>query len=193
MEMFSQQHSFNDTQQRIVDATIRCVKRWGVEKTSLNDIAKEAGVTRPTVYSYFPSRKDVIATALMHSGFQFAERLGKVINKYTKPADRLVEAMIYGVETLPDEPYLALITHNELSGFVNEGALTDNNSQTIRLALFREILKDSPRDEQDLIEVTEISTRLLLSLLMIPSNIDRDRKQLRAFLQRRLLPSVGLA
>ena len=27
----------NDTQQRILDATIDCVKTWGVEKTSLND------------------------------------------------------------------------------------------------------------------------------------------------------------
>ena len=50
-----------DTQQRIVDAAVRCVKKWGIAKVTLNDIAKEAGVTRPTVYSYFSNRDEVVS------------------------------------------------------------------------------------------------------------------------------------
>ena len=65
----------NDTQQRILDATIDCVKTWGVEKTSLNDIAKRAGVTRPTVYNYYGNRTAVIRAALLSSGHHFAERV----------------------------------------------------------------------------------------------------------------------
>ena len=49
-----------DTQARILDAAIACVKRWGVDKVTLNDIAQEAGLTRPTVYSYYPGRDEVI-------------------------------------------------------------------------------------------------------------------------------------
>ena len=37
----------NNTQKKIIDAAIHCVKRWGVEKVNLNDIAKEARDTLP--------------------------------------------------------------------------------------------------------------------------------------------------
>ncbi len=48
---------------RIVAATIRCVGRWGVAKTTLDDIAREAGCSRATIYRAFPGGKDVVMLA----------------------------------------------------------------------------------------------------------------------------------
>lgn len=192
MELFGTKPVFNETQQRIIDAAIACVKRWGVEKTSLNDIAKEAGVTRPTVYNYFPNRQDILSTALMQSSFDFAERLYKHFRKFKTPRTRLLEAVIFCVETLPNEHYLTLLTGSDLSVFVNEGALTNEFSHQIRVSLFSEILKGCDYSESELVELTEFATRMLLSLLMTRSNVQRDQAALRGFLERRLLPGCGL-
>ena len=43
---------------RVIDATLRCVARWGVSKTTLDDVAREAGCSRATVYRLFPGGKD---------------------------------------------------------------------------------------------------------------------------------------
>jgi AcrR family transcriptional regulator len=48
---------------RILDATRRCVARWGVAKTTLDDIAREAGCSRATVYRVFPGGKDSVLVA----------------------------------------------------------------------------------------------------------------------------------
>src|SRR5437588_7365486 len=40
--------------QRVVDAALRCFARWGVAKTTLDDVAREAGYSRATVYRFFP-------------------------------------------------------------------------------------------------------------------------------------------
>ncbi len=48
---------------RILDATLRCTARWGVAKTTLDDIAREAGCSRATVYRVFPGGKDVLLAA----------------------------------------------------------------------------------------------------------------------------------
>ena len=192
MDIFGTKPVFNETQQRIIDAATSCVKRWGVEKTSLNDIAKEAGVTRPTVYNYFPNRQDILSMALVQSTYDFAERLYTHFRKFKTPRSRLLEAVLFCVETLPNEHSLTLLTGSDLSVFVNEGALTNEFSQQVRLSLFKEILKDSGLSEAELVELTEFATRMLLSLLMTRSAIPRDRGALKGFLERRMLPGCGL-
>jgi AcrR family transcriptional regulator len=183
---------FNETQQRILDAAIRCVKERGVEKTNLNDIAKEAGVTRPTVYSYFPNRKDIIRTALLQSGYAFADRLLIHINTFKRTADRLVETVIFALNEMPKEPYLAIITKADLSEYINEDALSDEEGLAICLSLFQEIFKSEQINNDDLLEVTELTTRLMLSLLIMQGPVPRTEEELRAFLKKRLLPSVAL-
>lgn len=183
---------FNETQQKILDAAIACVKQWGIEKTSLNDIAKQAGVTRPTVYSYFPNRNDVIRTALLQSGYSFAKRLKDHLQLFSNSADRLLESVIFSLEELPKEPYLALLSESkaDISGYINQDALSDSEGQAICLDLFVMIFADSKISDDDLIEVMEFTVRLVLSLLMMPGPIKRDSQQLRRFLQNRLLPAV---
>lgn len=50
--------------QRVLDAAKRCADRWGMGKTTVDDVATEAGVSRATVYRLFPGGKDVLFEAL---------------------------------------------------------------------------------------------------------------------------------
>jgi AcrR family transcriptional regulator len=43
---------------RLVDASLRCIARWGVAKTTLDDVAREAGCSRATIYRIIPGGKD---------------------------------------------------------------------------------------------------------------------------------------
>lgn len=189
-ELIDKQEALNETQQKILDAAILCVQQWGVEKTSLNDIAKMAGVTRPTVYSYFPNRNDVIRTALLQSGHKFAEKIRTQMNRFNTTEERFIETIVYAIEELPKEPYLTVITQTELSSYVNQDALSDEEGQKICLALFQEIFKNQHITDDELIEITEITTRLALSLLMIQGPLKRNGDELRGFLRRRLLPGI---
>ena len=182
----------NDTQQRILDATIDCVKTWGVEKTSLNDIAKRAGVTRPTVYNYYGNRTAVIRAALLSSGHHFAERVIAHIQAWPTPADRLVEAVVFALEELPKEPYLAVITRADLSSYIYEDALSDREGVEMCLAIFNTVFDGTTLSEQDRIEVMELSVRLALSLLMLSGPATHEGDNLRGFLRRRLVPAAGL-
>lgn len=181
---------YNETQQKIIDAAIRCVKQWGIEKTNLNDIAKEAGVTRPTVYNYFPNRHDVIRIALLQSGYHFAKRLMTHINSFDTLEDRLIESLVFALEELPKEPYLTIITQTDMSSHVNADALNDAEGQAICLELFCEIFRHQMPPVDELLEITEFTTRIMLSLLMIQGPLQRNIDEQRQFLKRRLLPSL---
>lgn len=49
---------------RVADAALRCVARWGVAKTTLDDVAREAGVSRASAYRAFPGGKDGLVAAV---------------------------------------------------------------------------------------------------------------------------------
>lgn len=49
-----------DARERLLEAAYRCVARQGLAKTSVEDIVREAGVSRPTAYRHFPGGRDAI-------------------------------------------------------------------------------------------------------------------------------------
>lgn len=52
-----------DRRTEIVAAAQACFQRWGLAKTTMDDIAKEVGIARPNLYRYFPN-KAALASAV---------------------------------------------------------------------------------------------------------------------------------
>ena len=52
--------------ERILDATLVSLARYGVAKTTLEDVAKEAGCARATVYRYFGGKQQLLDAAIAH-------------------------------------------------------------------------------------------------------------------------------
>jgi AcrR family transcriptional regulator len=48
---------------RFVDGALRCLARQGILKTTVDDIAKEAGLSRATLYRTFPKGKEAVFAA----------------------------------------------------------------------------------------------------------------------------------
>ncbi len=182
----------NATRQRIIDAALICLDRWGLEKTSLHDIAREAGVTRPTVYSYFANRDEVIQAAMIQGGQRFGLKLLTHINQFSSHRERLLEAVFFAYKNMPKEPYLKLVKDAGLANMINEQAITSPEGREICRKLFQEILRHDPKYQDELDEITEVATRFLLSLLLVEGATKRSDKQIREFLEKRLLPATGI-
>jgi AcrR family transcriptional regulator len=58
------EHSTDELGARILDATMTCLSRFGVAKTTIDDVAREAGCSRATVYRYFTNRNALVAAAV---------------------------------------------------------------------------------------------------------------------------------
>jgi AcrR family transcriptional regulator len=54
-----------DTRGRIVIAALKRYLMFGIKKTSMEDVAAEAGLTRVTIYRYFPDKKTLVQAAFM--------------------------------------------------------------------------------------------------------------------------------
>ena len=57
--------SRSDTRQRIQEVARDLFARHGVQRTSLQDIADELGITKPALYYHFTSREDLVRSILV--------------------------------------------------------------------------------------------------------------------------------
>ena len=63
----------NITELRILDAAIAIAARQGIRRTSLEDVARTAAVSRLTVYRYFDDRQGLVAAVCRHVVSLFEE------------------------------------------------------------------------------------------------------------------------
>jgi AcrR family transcriptional regulator len=180
------------TQVQILDAAINCVKKLGIERVTLNDIAKEAGVARSTVYSYYSNKDDVVKFALLQSAYSFAEKVFVHLSQFATPTERIIEAVMFSLRSLPDEPCLALITDTTLAQMVNDHTLTSEPGFNINTEIFRFLIQDDSLSEQVITERAEFTIRTMFSLLAMKSPVKRSYHEQASFVARWLLPPLEL-
>ena len=91
----------DDIHERLIVATQACFERYGVMKTTVEDIATAAGISRATVYRYASGRDDLILAVLMRSADQFFTRLGRRLLRPTgSMSDRIVEGILYTLDQI---------------------------------------------------------------------------------------------
>jgi TetR/AcrR family transcriptional regulator len=82
---------------RIVDAAREVIAANGIPGTSMDLIAKQAHVSRSTLYRIFPNRDQLIARVVAIEIRTLRRRLDKQIVGYT-PAQALVEVFVLGID-----------------------------------------------------------------------------------------------
>jgi AcrR family transcriptional regulator len=53
-----------DTAGRILDAAVEAAALHGVARLSMSDVARQAGLSRPTLYRHFPSKQELMGAAV---------------------------------------------------------------------------------------------------------------------------------
>jgi AcrR family transcriptional regulator len=93
---------------RILDAAGQAIDAQGAD-FSIADVARTLGVTRQTVYRYFPSTDALLVAAAVHAASGFQDRLAAHLRGITDPADAVAEAVATTLEWLPEDKHLGLL------------------------------------------------------------------------------------
>lgn len=61
--------------ERILDAAAELIQRWGYNKTTIDDIAKQARVAKGTIYLHWKTREDLFRALLLHEELKLTEEI----------------------------------------------------------------------------------------------------------------------
>jgi AcrR family transcriptional regulator len=169
---------------RIRAAAGKAIEDHGAD-FSISDVARTVGVTRQTVYRYFPSTEALLVAAAVHAVDGFLERLAAHVAGITDPADAVTEAVATALEWLPREKYIGLL-------MVPGGAAhVESVTSDVALRFARDMVGRLDVDwagagygDDDLDDLAEHLLRVIQSFVIDPGRPPRRGAALRAYLRR---------
>ena len=104
----------DDVRSRLLAATLVCVGRYGIAKTTVDDAAREAGVARATVYRTFPDGKDqLIAESITWAVSEFFKDLAIAVEGAPDFATLLEQSLIHAHRAVEDHAVLQKVLETE--------------------------------------------------------------------------------
>jgi AcrR family transcriptional regulator len=184
-----------EARERILDAASRCFDRIGVPKTTVVDVAREAKVTRTTLYRYFESREAIVVGVMLRETHYFRERLLEALSGIDDVGEFIVEGILFCLREAPKRPLHIYLSGGEASNLMGRLFLSSEQLFEIGIELVQPLFEPARekgllRDGIELSTLLEWASRITLSYLTTPSSRVADEAEMRKLLRRLLLPAV---
>ncbi len=98
-------------------AAERCIQRHGIRKTTMDDIAREAGISRPSIYRFFADREELVVALIEEHARALTARTHKFLARQASFEDALVEGLLYLAEHGNRDPFTRFLVAPEESDF----------------------------------------------------------------------------
>ena len=104
----------DDVRTRILRAAVTCVGRYGLSKTSLEDVAREADVGRATVYRYFEGGRDqLLAETISFEVTTFFRRLALEVDDTPDFPTRMEKGLLFAHRAVLEHEVLQKVLDTE--------------------------------------------------------------------------------
>jgi AcrR family transcriptional regulator len=104
----------------LVDVAEECFERYGIRRTTMDDVAARAQVSRPTLYRYFGDRDNLIRTISQRRAARFAGTMETFFTRHHSLRDKLVEGLLHLGEVGRRDPFFGALVDRETVGEVHE-------------------------------------------------------------------------
>jgi TetR/AcrR family transcriptional repressor of uid operon len=175
---------------RVLDAAHTCIGRVGLAKTTLDDVAREAGCARATVYRCFANKQQLLTALVLREAGRLHDRVVAAAATADDLGDAITAVVVTSVDSLRTDPALAFICAHEpelllpFLAFEREDAVLRNAAALVAPAFTRFL------DDGASLRLGEWIARITFSYLFSPSeNFDiGDDVSVRALVSDFVLP-----
>jgi AcrR family transcriptional regulator len=164
------------TRDVVLAATVACAGRVGLARLTVEDVAVQAGVSRATVYRWFPGGRDqLIDESITWEVGRFLARLAAVVDDAPDFPSRLSTALVFAHRAIEDHDVLQRLLRTEPGGILPP--LRD--TAPLMIAVLRDYLRPYVESERlragvDPDDAAEYLARMILSFIASPGRWDLD-------------------
>ncbi|GAA0545840.1 TetR/AcrR family transcriptional regulator [Actinomadura livida] len=183
----------DETRASVLDAAYEQFSRMGIQRSTMEDVARRAGVSRITVYRRFVTKDALVEQVVRREFRRYFDRFLDEIKQAETAADRVVLGFVSSLRAIRSNPLIGGLSAAE-PDLLMASTISDDGRT---LAIVRQFVAGQLRREQragnvspdlDIDFVAEMMVRVSGSFLAIPTElIDLDDDEQAAALARRFL------
>jgi len=99
--------------ERILSAALRTATVHGIARLSVGDVARTAGLSRQTVYKYFPSKDALIAAVVLNEAAELVSQVVAAADAVESPRGSLEAAILAALVVTREHPLLDRLVRTE--------------------------------------------------------------------------------
>jgi AcrR family transcriptional regulator len=187
-----------DVRERILEATYECVARDGIAQTSLEDAARAAGVSRATLYRYFPGgREELVSSVITWETLRFFDRLAEAVADAPDLETLLVTGIVFAHQSIASHEVLQRILGTEPELLTPQLSVDTPRIMSLVKSFFvariGEYQQRGGRLQADLTldDAADYCARMALSFISSPGRWDLDdREQVRELVRSEVLAGL---
>jgi AcrR family transcriptional regulator len=166
----------DEVRQRIVQATFDCVARWGFAKTTVEDVAREAGLSRSTLYRYFPGGRDELESAVIAwENRQFFARLYDAVKDASSLEEVMERGLAFAHRAVADHQVLQRVLQTEPEMLLPKLTVEAAGTRQVIARFLEPYLERHPlAPGVDPHEAADFLARMALSYISSPGRWDLD-------------------
>lgn len=184
-----------EARERLIDAAEVCLARFGLAKTTVEAVARQASVSRATVYRYFESRDELILGVILRETDRYLTRIRPRMERQESLSEAVIEFVQVTVKAARRDPSLQLL-FNAQEASAAAGIIAGSS-----VALFERVegfldplfgrFASQLVPGVDRAEASEWVLRVILSLLTVEGPRRRTETAQRRLLERFLVPVIA--
>jgi AcrR family transcriptional regulator len=182
-----------NTRSRILEATYACVARWGLSKTTVEDAAREARLSRATVYRYFPGGRDELLDAVVSSQhLKFFGRLYEEVHGASSLEEVLERGLVFARVAVLEHEVLQMVLRTEPGILLPKLTVESNRTVSLISGFLVPYLQDHDlAPGVGIHEAADHLARMILSYISSPGHWDlTDLQQVAELVRFELLAGI---
>ena len=96
------------TEEAVLRAATARIRAVGVRRTTIEDVARDAGVSRGTVYRYFPGKDDLVTAVFSRASGAFVTDSVAILERHDTLVDRVIANATFARAFVTKQAFLGL-------------------------------------------------------------------------------------
>ncbi len=90
----------NESSRHILELALQLFKAQGVKSVTMDDIAREAGVSKKTIYQHYLNKEDLIVSILLERFEYNREKIQEIMGSDMNPVEKVVHIYDYSLKSI---------------------------------------------------------------------------------------------
>jgi AcrR family transcriptional regulator len=162
----------DSTTESSLDAALTQFQLVGLRRTTVDDVGRQAGLSRMTIYRRYPNKQALTEAVMLREVRRIIQMVERRVAAQANAEDRMVESFVFGLRLVRTHPLLNRLLMTEPEDILPFLTVSSRPFISVGIAFIAQHVRQAQHDtggpQPDPEAVAEILARLVHSLVLAP-------------------------